>query len=172
MKAYNFPSFYITKKILKLIERQNKGCIILVNKWDMIRDVRQEHFIKALKQNKYSYPVLIISAKEKLNIDKIFPLIDKIEKRRNLNIQTSVLNKFVEKCIEKYHPPMIDGKRLRIYYLTQIKNNPPHFLFFVNYANIFTETYKKYLINNFRENFDLEGTPIILEVKQKSQSKA
>ena len=64
---------------------------------------------------------------------------------------------------------MIDGKRLKIYYLTQIKNNPPYFLFFVNYPNRFSDTYKKYLINNFRKNFDFEGSPIIFGVKKKPQ---
>lgn len=157
------------KKILKFIEQKSKGCIILVNKWDKIRDVRQEHFLKAMNQRKSYFPTLIISATKKLNLNKIFPLIDKIQKNKSQTIQTAILNKFIEKCIQKYHPPMIYGKRLKIYYLTQIKNNPPHFLFFVNYPNRFTDTYKKYLINSFREKFNFEGSPIFFGIKKKPQ---
>ncbi len=156
------------QKILSFIEKKSKGCIILVNKWDKIKDVRQEHFLKVLNQKRSYFPIVIISALKKQNLDKIFFLIDKVQENRLKNIQTTTLNKFVEKCIQRYHPPMIDGKRLKIYYLTQIKNNPPHFLFFVNYPKRFTSTYKKYLINNFRTHFDFEGSPIIFDVKKKS----
>lgn len=158
------------KKILKIIERESKGCIVIVNKWDKIKNVRQEHFLKALNQKNNYFPTLIISAEKKLNLDKIFPMIDKIIINKKRVIKTAELNKFIEKCIQKYHPPMILGKRLKIYYLTQIKNNPPIFLFFVNYPNLFVDTYKKYLINNFRENFSFEGIPIIFDVKKKTQN--
>ena len=168
LDAEDFITFQ-DKKILKFIEQKSKGCIILVNKWDKIKDVRQEHFLKALNQKKSYFPTIIISATKKLNLNKIFPLIDKIQKNKSRNVQTETLNKFVEKCIQKNHPPMIDGKRLKIYYLTQIKNNPPYFLFFVNYPNRFSDTYKKYLINNFRKNFDFEGSPIIFGIKKKPQ---
>jgi len=157
------------KKILKFIERKAKGCIILVNKWDKIKNVRQEHFIKALNQKNNYFPILIISAIKKMNLNKIFILIDQILENRKKTIKTSTLNKFIERCIQKYHPPMILGKRLKIYYLTQIKNNPPHFLFFVNYPYLFTDTYKKYLINNFRSNFFYEGIPIIFDIKKKTK---
>ncbi|NGX50103.1 MAG: GTPase Der [Candidatus Anoxychlamydiales bacterium] len=168
LDAEDFITFQ-DKKILKFIEQKSKGCIILVNKWDKIKDIRQEHFLKALNQKKSYFPTIIISATKKLNLNKIFPLIDKIQKNKSRNVQTAILNKFVEKCIQKNHPPMIDGKRLKIYYLTQIKNNPPYFLFFVNYPNRFSDTYKKYLINNFRKNFDFEGSPIIFGIKKKPQ---
>ncbi len=168
LDAEDFITFQ-DKKILKFIEEKSKGCIILVNKWDKIKDIRQEHFLKALNQKKSYFPTIIISATKKLNLNKIFPLIDKIQKNKSRNVQTATLNKFVEKCIQKNHPPMIDGKRLKIYYLTQIKNNPPYFLFFVNYPNRFSDTYKKYLINNFRKNFDFEGSPIIFGIKKKPQ---
>ncbi|NGX35135.1 MAG: GTPase Der [Candidatus Anoxychlamydiales bacterium] len=168
LDAEDFITFQ-DKKILKFIEQKSKGCIILVNKWDKIKDVRQEHFLKALNQKKSYFPTIIISAIKKLNLEKIFPLIDKIQKNKSTTIQTATLNKFIERCIQRYHPPMIDGKRLKIYYLTQIKNNPPFFLFFVNYPNRFTDTYKKYLINNFRKNFDFEGSPIVFGIKKKPQ---
>jgi len=170
LDASDFITFQ-DKKILQLIEQNSKGCIILVNKWDKIKDVRQEHFLKALNQNKSYFPTLIISAVEKLNLNKIYALIDQTLINRKKTITTPILNKFIEKCILKYHPPMIMGKRLKIYYLTQIKNSPPHFLFFVNYPNLFSNTYKKYLINSFRDQFDFKGTPIIFKVKKKSQSR-
>lgn len=158
------------KKILKLIERASKGCIILVNKWDKLKNVRQEHFLKALNQKNNYFPTLIISAVKKINLNKIYYLIDRILENKKRTIKTAALNKFIEQCIQKYHPPMIKGKRLKIYYLTQIKNNPPRFLFFVNYPDLFTDSYKKYLINNFRETFIFEGIPIIFDVKKKPQN--
>ncbi|NGX28340.1 MAG: GTPase Der [Candidatus Anoxychlamydiales bacterium] len=157
------------KKILKVIEQKRKGCLVIINKWDLIKNVRQEHVIKALTQKRFSFPILIVSATKKLNLNKISSHLNLIEKNRFQTIQTSILNKFIEKCIQKYHPPMVLGKRLKIYYLTQIKNNPPHFLFFVNYPNILTPTYKKYLINCFRDHFKFEGTPILFDVKKKPQ---
>ena len=157
------------KKILKEIEKKSKSCLIVINKWDLIRDVRQEHVLKALNKKGSFFDMLIISAVKKLNLEKIYIKLKQIQKNREKTIQTSILNKFIEKCIQKYHPPMILGKRLKIYYLTQIKNNPPKFLFFVNYPNILTPTYKKYLMNSFRDNFDFEGTPIIFNVKKKPQ---
>jgi GTPase len=157
------------KKILKYIKQKSKSCIIIVNKWDLIKDVRQEHFINALKRLNYNFPILIVSAKNKRNLSKIFPLIEDVQKNKTKVIKTATLNKFIEKCIQKYHPPMIKGKRLKIYYLTQIKNNPPHFLFFVNYPHLFIDTYKKYLINSFREEFNFEGSSIVFGIKKKPQ---
>jgi GTP-binding protein len=168
LDATDFITFQ-DKKILKFIERKAKSCIILVNKWDKIKNVRQEHFLKTLNQKSY-FPYLIISALKKLNLSKIFTLIDQVLENRKKVIKTALLNKFIEKCIQKYHPPMIFGKRLKIYYLTQIKNNPPHFLFFVNSSKFFTNTYKKYLINSFRLSFDFLGTPIIFKIKNKIKS--
>jgi len=153
------------KKILKFIEEKNKGIIILINKWDLIKNVRQEHFLKAINQT--NYPTLIISAIKKLNLNKIFQLIDEVEETKKKFIQTAVLNKFIEKCLKKYHPPVVNGKRLKIYYLTQIKKKFPYFLFFVNNPRYFSLSYKRYLMNNFRNFFDFKGIPITFCIKSK-----
>ncbi len=79
-----------------------------------------------------------------------------------------MLNKFIEGCLQKYHPPLIIGKRLRIYYMTQVTTNPPKFVLFVNNPTLMTESYKKYLINNFREAYGFSGCPITLELRGKA----
>ena len=155
------------KKILSQISEKKKGCILLFNKWDLVHGFRMEHCSKSIDQS-YSYlPHLFISAKAKRNTDKIFSLIKEVEKERRKKISTSVLNAFMEKCMQRCHPPMILGKRLRIYYLTQLSSLPPHFLLFINYKNLLTRTYKKYLINQFRKEFGFKGIPIEFEIRQK-----
>ena len=96
LDALDFITFQ-DKKIMKTIEKYAKGLIIIVNKWDRIKDVKQEHFINAIKEKiSKHFPVLIISAKERKNLNKIFPLIEKVQKNRNKFIQTASLNKFIE----------------------------------------------------------------------------
>ncbi len=157
------------KKILKLIEENNKSVIIILNKWDLVKNVRMEHYVKSLKNELHHFPVIAVSAINKRNINKIFPLIEDIIEKQKQKFQTSQLNKFFEKCIQKYHPPMIRGKRLRIYYTAQISDNPLKFIMFVNYKDLFSRTYKKYLINQFKMFFKLEGVPIVFNIKTKPQ---
>lgn len=112
-------------------------------------------------------PTLFISATKQRNLDKIFPLIQEVYRQRFLRLTTGVLNKFVEGCLQKYHPPMIMGKRLRIYYLTQAESNPPKFVLFVNRPNLMTGAYKKFLINRLREEFPFTGCPLLFELRGK-----
>ena len=79
-------------------------------------------------------------------------------------------SKDIESCIQKYHPPMILGKRLRIYYLTQTKTSPPTFLLFVNKKSLLLNTYKKYLINRIKDFFGFSGVPIILDIKSSKEN--
>jgi len=101
------------------------------------------------------------------NLNKIFPIIKQTYAERLKRITTGGLNKFIEGCLQKYHPPLITGKRLRIYYMTQVETNPPKFVLFVNKPLLMTETYKKYLINNFRDVYQFSGCPITLELRGK-----
>ena len=159
------------KKIAGLIEEKGKGCILLLNKWDLAKDCRMEHALKALQEEVPFFkhiPALFISALTNRNVEKIFPQIEKLERDLKQRITTGELNKFFERAIQNYHPPMIRGKRLRIYYATQIKENPPHILLFINYPFLFTPTYKRYIVNQFRKVFSLNGVPLIIDLKTKA----
>ncbi len=158
------------KKIMTVIKEQGKGCLVLLNKWDLVSGVRMEHFIKDLQEkNSFlkEYPLLFISAKEGRNTNQIFPQVEIIKNNLKKRISTGELNQFMQKCLQKYHPPMIQGRRLRIYYLTQVKIEPPRFVLFVNHPSLMQKTYQKYLVSQFREAFSFLGVPLFFETKGK-----
>lgn len=161
------------KRIIHEIEKAKKGAIFIINKWDLIKDVPMEHYRNAVKKMVpyFHYPICFISAQTKRNISEIFPLIDAVKQNLLQTISTPDLNKFIQKCMQKYAPPQIDGKRLRIYYLIQKSVNPQVFLLFVNYADLLLPTYKKYLINAFRKEYGFKGVPILFQVRNRLQKK-
>ena len=158
------------KKIAQFIEKRKKGCILVFNKWDLMENVRMEHFLKDLHE---SFPFLkhcpsvLISAKTKRNIEKVFPAVVKVEEALGVKIPTSHLNKFIERTMKNLLPPVIQGKRLKIYYLTQIGEFPPKFILFVNRPNLLDNSYKRYLINQFRKNFNFTGIFFSFDIKGK-----
>ncbi len=151
------------KRIATQIEEAGKGCIILLNKWDLVKGFRMEHCLKALQTEadflKYC-PTIFLSALTGRNLDKLFSTIDKVYAERQRRVTTGQLNKYVEKAVQKYHPPMIKGRRLRIYYLAQVDVEPPKFVLFVNKVELMTDTYKQYLINQFRLEYGFNGAPL------------
>lgn len=159
------------KKILQTIEEMGKGCILLFNKWDLVKGFRMEHCLKAANEEAQFLshcPKLILSAKTRRNLDQIFPLVDNVYTQMHRRISTGELNQFVKKAIQLRPPPMITGKRLRVYYLTQVKTDPPRFILFVNYKNLLTLTYKKYLLNQFRKEYGFDGAPLFFQLRAKS----
>jgi len=161
------------KRIANQIEEAGKGCILLFNKWDLVKGFRMEHCLRGIDEAapflKYC-PKVFISALTGRNIEKIFPLVSEVHKASQTRITTHQLNKFIIQALQKNHPPMIMGKRLRIYYMAQVSVQPPTFVLSVNYPNLMTETYKKYLYNQFREAYGFTGVPIILYLKGKLKS--
>lgn len=160
------------KKIANMIEEAGKGCILAFNKWDLSKDVRMEHYLKGIEEAVpflHHCPKLFMSAKTGRNVEKLFGLILEVNDNSSKRITTHQLNKFVGLAIQKNHPPMIMGKRLRIYYMAQVDIHPPKFVFFVNYPNLMTETYKKYLYNQFREMYQFTGVPIRFFLKGKEK---
>jgi len=161
------------KRIANTIDEAGKGCIILINKWDLVKEVRMEHFRRNLEELvpflKHC-PMLFISAKTGRNLDKIFPLIHEVAQQLVSRISTHRLNTFLQRAMQLNHPPMITGKRLRIYYLTQVEVNPPRFILFVNYAELLSQSYKKYLFNQFRKEFGFQGVPLIIHIRDRKQS--
>jgi GTP-binding protein len=160
------------KKIANRIEEAGKGCIILFNKWDLVKGFRMEHALKSIEEEipflKHC-PKLFISAKSGRNVDKIFSLIQEVYQNSLKRITTHQLNKFIASALQRNHPPMIMGKRLRIYYMAQVDVQPPKFILFVNYPNLMVESYKKYLYNQFREAYAFTGVPIQIYLKGKEK---
>lgn len=160
------------KRIARAIEEAGKGCIILFNKWDLVHGFRMEHCLKGVEKEVpflLHCPKLFISATSGRNVDKLFPLIQEVKEAFEQRITTGQLNKFLTLSMQKCHPPMIQGKRLRIYYMAQVNTQPPTFVLFVNYPNLMLDTYKKYLLNQFREFYNFSGVPIIFYLKGKKR---
>lgn len=151
------------KRIAREIEEEGKGCILLFNKWDLVKGFRMEHCMKSFEIDTpflMHCPMLFVSGLTGRNLEQLFPKIKEVHEQQQRRVTTGQLNKFIEKAVQKCHPPMIDGKRLRIFYLAQVDIQPPRFVVFVNHADLMTETYKKYLINQFRETYGFTGAPI------------
>jgi len=159
------------RRIASEIEAKGKSCILLFNKWDLIENLRMEHALRGVREAApflAHCPTLFIETLSKRNLEKIFPLVQEVYRQRHLRLTTGTLNKFIESCLQKYHPPLIWGKRLRIYYLTQAETNPPKFVLFVNKSDLMTESYKKFLINRLRESFPFTGCPLLFELRGKA----
>ena len=158
------------KRIAREIEDQGKGCILLFNKWDLVKGFRMEHCLQSV-HDEVSFlthcPAHFISAKTGRNLEKIYSEIDTVYKEYTLRITTGELNRFLEEAMQRYHPPMITGKRLRIYYVAQVGVQPPTFVMFVNKPALMIESYKKYLVNNFRTHFAFKGVPLVFSLKGK-----
>lgn len=159
------------KRIAADIEAQGKSCILLFNKWDLMEDLRMEHALRGVREETpflNHCPALFISAIKERNLDKILRLAKLVYEERHKRVTTGSLNKFIEGALQKYHPPLVIGKRLRIYYMTQVTTNPPKFILFVNNPTLMTENYRKYLLNTMREVFKFTGCPLVLEMRGKA----
>lgn len=158
------------KRIASYLEEEKKSCILLLNKWDLVKGFRMEHATRAIREEApflEHCPMIPISALTGRNLEKLFPTILQVHEQRYQKLTTPELNKFIEGCLQRYHPPQISGKRLRIYYMTQTEDSPPRFIIFVNYRELMTDTYKKYLINQFREKYGFSGCPISFDLRGK-----
>jgi GTP-binding protein len=171
-------------KIAGISRNLGKSCIILVNKWDS--EFSEEiacadpprlsaiEFEKKIRKDMpfLSYaPVVFISAKTGRNIEKIFILLDKTHNNFRRRISTGSLNEFLAQVMFRVPPPSIKGKQLKIYYMTQADIMPPTFVFFVNKSKLFHFSYKRYIENRLRENFEFEGTPIKFVIREKGSPK-
>lgn len=160
------------KRILAYIETLGKGCVLLANKWDLVKNTRMEHCVTGLYADAsftQCLPLLFISAVTGRNLSKIFEEVKKVYDLLHFRITTGELNRFVEKAIQKYHPPMIQGKRLRVYYLTQRTVAPIEFVLFINKVDLMTQSYQRYLVNSLREAFGFKGCPIKFKLQGKKK---
>jgi GTP-binding protein len=154
----------------------NKGMVIVVNKWDLIEKDNStfKEFTEEIRQ-KLAYasyaPILTVSALTGQRVNKILEVVDEIYSFRNLRISTGVLNDILTEAVLMNQPATVKGKRLKIYYGTQVAVNPPKFLIFVNDKEIVHFSYERYIENKIREAFEYKGTPIIIEFRNRNEKK-
>ena len=162
------------KHILSYAIEAGKGIVIAVNKWDTIKNPDQE--IKTWKKNieshfvfaSYAF-VVFLSAKTKKRLHTLMPAILAAYENNHKEIKTSDLNNAIIEAVSMHEPPSYKGKRLKIYFVHQTATNPPKFTFNVNNKSLIHFSYERYLENKIRENFDLDGTPILLQFKNKNE---
>ncbi|HUS85834.1 MAG TPA: ribosome biogenesis GTPase Der [Bacteroidales bacterium] len=158
--------------ILHIIQKNSKGLVLLVNKWDLIEKdnntLKQfEAVIKERTAPFTDYPILFISAINKQRIHRILETVMTVNENRTRKIQTSMLNSFMLKEIEKNPPPATKGKYIRIKYVTQLPTYSPSFAFFCNLPQYVKEPYRRYLENRLREQYDFSGVPIRIFFRKK-----
>ena len=161
-------------KVAGLAHEAGKGCIIAVNKWDAVEknDKTLNEFKKELKKDFafMSYvPLIFISAKTGQSVEQLFELIEKVSNSNAMRISTGILNEILAEAVTRVQPPTDKGKRLKIFYLTQVSTRPPTFVFFVNSAKLFHFSYQRYLENRIRDSFGLEGTPVRFIIRERSK---
>ncbi|MDX9811701.1 MAG: ribosome biogenesis GTPase Der [Bacteroidales bacterium] len=158
--------------IISLIQKNNKGMIILVNKWDLIEKENQTSklFEKEIRERTSpftDYDILFISATNKQRIHKILDLIEKVNENRKRKINTARLNEVMLALIHDNPPPAVKGKHIKIKYVTQLPSGTPTFAFFCNMPQYIKEPYKRYIENRIRENFDYTGVPVRVFFRKK-----
>ncbi|MCI8277324.1 MAG: ribosome biogenesis GTPase Der [Clostridia bacterium] len=159
-------------KILGEAHEAGKGIIIVVNKWDEVeKDTGTLEKYKKEVKEKLSYagyaPVVFISAKTGQRVNKLFEMINNVNSQNSLRVSTSVINEVINEAISVVQPPSDKGRRLKVLYGTQAGTKPPTFVIFVNNKELFHFSYERYLVNCFRNNFGLEGTPVRIIVREK-----
>lgn len=159
------------KHIAGYVLEKGKGLIIVVNKWDTVSEESIKDYTKKIR-NEFQFlsyaPVVFVSALTKKRIHTIMPEVLKVSENIKREISTSVLNDVITDAYMLNIPPSYKGKRLKIYFTNQSGTKPPKFTFHVNNKELVHFSYERYLENKLRENFELEGTPIVLQFKNKA----
>ena len=159
-------------KIAGLAHEAGKACIIVVNKWDMVeKETNTMNDMTAKIRQDLSYmsyaPILFISALTGQRVGKLYELINYVANQAAMRVTTGMLNNVLEDATARVQPPTDKGRRLKIYYMTQVGVKPPHFVIFCNDARLFHFSYQRYLENQIRAAFGLEGTPVRITIRQK-----
>ncbi|MBQ5885619.1 MAG: ribosome biogenesis GTPase Der [Clostridia bacterium] len=163
-------------KVAGLALEAGKGCIIAVNKWDAIEKNGQtmDSYRKKLMTD-FSFmsyaPIIFISAKTGQRIDRLFELIKYVNEQNSMRISTGKLNDLLADATARVQPPTDKGKRLRIYYITQASTRPPTFVCFCNREDLFHYSYQRYIENQIRSVFGLEGTPVRFVIRERGEGK-
>ena len=158
-------------KIAGYVKEKGKSSIIAINKSDLLEKEKSfiENYIKNLDEKfnfmRYS-PKIFISAKTGEKLKKLYGLIEEVNSQANLRLTTGMLNELLSYAISKVQPPSKKGKRLKIFYITQVSCKPPTFIIFVNKKELFNFSYKRYVENQIRKEFKFTGTPIKILIKE------
>lgn len=163
-------------KVAGIALEQGKACIIAVNKWDAIeKDGNTMKEYRDKLTNDFSFmsyaPIMFISAKTGQRIDKLYEMISFVHSQNSMRISTGKLNEVLAGATACVQPPTDKGKRLKIYYMTQASTRPPTFVFFVNNAELFHFSYQRYLENQIRDIFGLDGTPVRFIIRERGDGK-
>ncbi len=152
-------------QIARLVEREGRACIVVLNKWDAVED--RDKTRRAISDRlEFSMtqmrgiPVVTLSAASGAGVDKFLPAVRAASAVWNTRVATGALNRWFEQALERHPPPLVEGRRLKLRYITQAKARPPTFLVFGTRAEQMPEDYHRYLVNSLRETFALPGTPI------------
>lgn len=163
-------------KVAGIALEQGKACIIAVNKWDAVekdgKTMKEFRDKLAVDFSFMSYaPVIFISAQTGLRIDKLYEMIVFVHSQNSMRISTGKLNEVLSIATARVQPPTDKGKRLKIYYMTQASTRPPTFVFFVNNKELFHFSYQRYLENQIRDIFGLDGTPVRFMIRERNEVK-
>lgn len=159
-------------KVAGYAHEQGKACIVAVNKWDAVDKSTgtMEEYTNDLKE-KFSFmsyvPFIFISAKTGQRVDKLFELINSVNSQNCMRITTGMLNDVLSYATTRVQPPSDKGRRLKIYYMTQVSVRPPTFVVFVNRADLFHFSYQRYIENQIRQTFGLTGTPVRFVIRER-----
>jgi len=163
-------------KVAGLALEQGKACIIAINKWDLVQKdgTTMDSYRKRLMKD-FSFmsfaPIIFISAKTGQRIDRLFELVKFVHQQNSMRISTGMLNDILADATARVQPPSDKGKRLKIYYMTQASTRPPTFVCFCNRAELFHFSYQRYLENQIRSTFGLEGTPVRFVIRERGDTK-
>ena len=161
------------KHIASYALEAGKPMVIVVNKWDTVKDKNDISSYTKLIRSEFQFlsyvPVVFLSALTKKRIHTLMPEINKVYENSRKQIKTSILNDVIRDAVLLNAPPSYKGKRLKIYFVAQTGTTPPKFTFNVNSKGLVHFSYERYLENKIRENFDFEGTPIVIQFKNKGE---
>jgi GTP-binding protein len=157
-------------QIAKLIEREGRGSVLVLNKWDAVADRNaarravSDRLETSLAQSK-GISVVTLSAATGAGVDKLLPAVRAAYAVWNQRVGTAELNRWFEAALERHQPPLVQGRRLKLRYMTQAKARPPTFIVFGTRAERLPEDYQRYLVNGLREAFSLPGVPVRLQLR-------
>ena len=153
------------------IMREGRALIIAANKWDKVNDRKSaltelnDRLNRSLPQAR-GIPILTLSALTGEGIHRLMPMVTEVFRTWNIRLPTGPLNRWLDDTLENHPPPLSRGRRLRLRYVTQVKSRPPTFVFFASRPGELPASYERYLLNNLRETFDLNGVPIRIKLRR------
>lgn len=161
-------------KVLGYAFERGRACLILINKWDLVKDdkKRQKHILDEVERATIFAgfaPTLTVSALSGFGVKKILPTVKQIHGQYSQKFSTGKLNKVLQEAVDGHNPPMHKGKRLKLYYTTQMASRPPTFLIFANYPKGIHFSYYRYLVNQFRSGLKLDKTPIKILLRERKR---